>query len=399
MNITAEALKASKCLDKVVRVTQCIKTNNFNTNYNLYLKQENLQITGSFKIRGAYYKISKLTSQEKKLGVICASAGNHAQGVAYACNSLNIKATIVMPINAPLSKISATEKYGATVVLYGDNFDEAYEHAKKIQSETSAIFVEPFNDLDVIAGQATIAVEILNQIDDVDVILVPIGGGGLASGVSAYVKSINPQIKIIGVEARNVNSMQRSISEDKIICMQNVSSIADGISVKKPGNITFEYCKEYLDGIISVDEEEITSAILRCIEKEKSVIEAAGAVTLAAAMYHANDFEGKNVVCILSGGNIDVTMISKIIDRGLVKTGRKLSIGTLIKDTPGQLKLLIDLLSTLKCNIISITHDRSDIKSTPGNCYVEINLETSNQQHINKILKELENLNFTIFYN
>lgn len=389
--------EARHCLKDVLRETPCIETNEFKVNHKLYLKAECLQKTGAFKLRGAYYKIANLTDDQKAKGIICASAGNHAQGVAYAANLMDIQATIVMPKGAPLSKVEATKSYGVDILLYGDTFDEAYHKALEIQKETGATFIEPFNDLDIIHGQGTLGLEILDQVSDIDYVLVPIGGGGLAAGVASAIKAVNPNIKVYGVEALDANCMSQSLDSGNIVTLDKTVTLADGIAVKTPGTITYELCKKNIDKIISVTEEEITSAILQCMECEKLVVEGAGAVTLAAALYYNEDFKDKKVVAILSGGNIDVTLLSKIIDRGLVKTGRKLAFGTLVPDKPGHLAKLMSKVAEFNGNIISIQHDRSDIRSTPGNCYVEIAVETSNQKHINSIIKGLEDSGYIVY--
>lgn len=386
----AKVKEAQKVLDGVVDHTPLLKTSGLVSNYELYIKAENLQYTGAFKLRGAYYKMSELSAKEKERGVIAASAGNHAQGVAYAARKMGIPACIVMPKTAPISKVEATRKYGVEVVLAGDSFDEAYEKSLAIQKESGATYIEPFNDIDIICGQGTIALEILADLPDADVIFVPLGGGGLAAGIAATIKNINPDCQVYGVEASTAACMYQSFQEDCLCTLEDCQTIADGIAVKKPGDITYPLCKEYLDGILMVDEEEIASGVLAIMEDLKLVSEGAGAVAVTAALYQKIDLTDKKVVAILSGGNIDVTMIAKIIDRGLTKTGRKLAFGTTLPDRPGQLNKLLQLLSDLDANIISINHDRSHYMSTPDSCYVEISVETANQTHQHRIRKSLE---------
>ena len=388
--------EAKEVLTGVVDHTPLLRTNNLVSNYELFIKAENLQYTGAFKLRGAYYKMSQLSTQEKSRGVIAASAGNHAQGVAFAAEKMNIPATIFMPKTAPLSKIAATRAYGVTVVLEGNSFDEAYQAAKKMQAETNATFIEPFNDIDIISGQGTIALEILEDLPDVDVIFVPVGGGGLAAGLSATIKTLKPDCLVYGIESSTAASMHQSFKEGKIATLDNCHTIADGISVKSPGEISYGICKEHLDGILLVDDEEISSGVLAIMENLKLVAEGAGAVAVTAALYQTIDLTGKKVVALLSGGNIDVTMIAKIIDRGLSKTGRKFSFGTTIPDRPGALNQLLQLLSDLNANIVSINHNRSHYLSTPENCYVEISIETANHSHQHEIFTTLENRGYTL---
>ena len=392
---TLERVKdAKEVLDKVVDHTPLLKTNNLVSNYSLYIKAENLQYTGSFKLRGAYYKMAKLTESEKVKGVIAASAGNHAQGVAFAAEKMNIPACIFMPKTAPISKVEATRKYGVEVVLEGNSFDEAYQAAIKKQQQTQATFIEPFNDIDIISGQGSIALEILEDLPDVDIIFVPVGGGGLAAGIAATIKTLKPDCKVYGVEAKTAASMYASFQKNETSTIDNCFTIADGIAVKTPGTITYEICKQYLDGILLVDDEEISSGVLAIMENLKLVSEGAGAVAVTAALYQNIDLTDKKVVAILSGGNIDVTVIAKIMDRGLAKTGRKLSFGTTIPDRPGQLNQLLLLLSELNANIISINHNRSHHASTPHSCFVEISVETANHSHQHEILKTLEQNNY-----
>ncbi|MEJ8737714.1 threonine ammonia-lyase [Erysipelotrichaceae bacterium HCN-30851] len=357
---------------------------------NLWIKAENLQGTGAFKLRGAYNKLSSLTPEEREKGVIAASAGNHAQGVAYSCMKMGIKGTIVMPKTAPLSKIEATRSYGVTVELQGDTFNDAYEYAKNLQEITGAVFIEPFDDSYVIAGQGTIGLEILEKMNDVDTVIVPIGGGGLISGIAAAIKSLRPNCRVIGVQSEHAPSMKKSLEQNKMIKLENVSTIADGIAVKTPGNLTFELCRQYVDEVVTVSEEEIAAAILTLLEKMKMVAEGAGATSVAAAMFNKVDLENHKCVAVLSGGNIDVNLLSKIIDLGLVKTGRKAVINLNVIDKPGNLSRVIELISQTGANIISVNHNRIQNAILFNQCRVGIIIETNNQAHIDEVMRILK---------
>ncbi len=357
---------------------------------NLWIKAENLQGTGAFKLRGAYNKLSNLTPEEREKGVIAASAGNHAQGVAYSCMKMGIKGTIVMPKTAPLSKIEATRSYGVTVELQGDTFNDAYEYAKNLQEITGAVFIEPFDDPYVIAGQGTIGLEILEKMNDVDTVIVPIGGGGLISGIAAAIKSLRPNCRVIGVQSEHAPSMKESLEQNKMIKLENVSTIADGIAVKTPGNLTFELCKQYVDEVVTVSEEEIAAAILTLLEKMKMVAEGAGATSVAAAMFNKVDLENHKCVAVLSGGNIDVNLLSKIIDLGLMKTGRKAVINMNVIDKPGNLSRVIELISQTGANIISVNHNRIQNAILFNQCRVGIIIETNNQDHIDEVMRILK---------
>jgi len=362
----------------------------------IYLKMENLQKTGSFKIRGAYNKIAHLTPEEKQKGVIASSAGNHAQGVALSATLYGIKSTIVMPKHAPLSKVSATKSYGAQVVLHGSVYDEAYAKAKEIQQETGATFIHPFNDPYVIAGQGTIGLEIMEDFFDVDAVVVPIGGGGLISGISIAVKSINPKTKIIGVQTKNVPSMAESISNKKITTVEGAPTIADGIAVKTPGDLTFSIIQKYVDEIVTVDEDEIANAILLLLERAKVVSEGAGAVSVAAVLNRLNNYKNKKIVAVISGGNIDVNILARVIDKGLVKGGRKVFIDTFIPDRPGTLSKLLALIAETGANVLSVTHHRSSKDVLIGYAKVELELETADEEHVSKLKTILEENNYTI---
>jgi threonine dehydratase len=388
MQVTLQDIReAREILKSVVYKTGVVHNTTFSemSGNSVYLKMENLQKTGSFKLRGAFNKIAHLTDEEKRHGVIASSAGNHAQGVAMGATFYGIKSTIVMPKHAPLSKISATKSYGADVVLCGNVYDEAYAEARRLQKETGATFIHPFNDPQVIAGQGTIGLEILEDLPDADAIVVPIGGGGLISGVSIAAKSIKPGIKIIGVQSKNMPSMAESVENKKITTVDGTPTIADGIAVKTPGELTFSIIQKYVDNIITVDEDEIANAILLLLERAKVIAEGAGAVPVAAILNRMEDFRDKKIVALVSGGNIDVNILSRIIDKGLVKGGRKIFLDTLIQDRPGTLWRLLNLVAETGANVLSVTHNRSTRDVAIGYAKVELELETVNEEHIEKI--------------
>ncbi len=363
----------------------------------IYIKAENLQDTGSFKLRGAFYKIHSLSPEEKAKGVIACSAGNHAQGVAYSATKNKIKSVICMPAGAPLSKIEATKKYGAEVVLVNGVYDDAYKKAMDLSHSKGYTFAHPFDDERVIAGQGTIGLEILQQLPDVDVVVAPIGGGGLISGLAYAIKSIKPSCKVIGVQAENAPSMYNSIHSGNIETLDSVSTIADGIAVKQPGNLTFELCKKYVDEIVTVDEDEISTAILTLMETQKTVAEGAGATAIAAVMFDKIKTKNKKVCCVVSGGNIDVTTLSRVITKGLTKTGRITKISTSVVDKPGQLINLLNIISKLGANVISISHERDDEKSHVTTCIVNMTLETRDTKHVEKITSELIKKGYEVF--
>ena len=361
-----------------------------------YLKAENLQLTGSFKLRGGFYKISQLSEDERKRGVIACSAGNHAQGVALAAQRNGIKATICIPNGAPLAKIEATRSYGADVVLCPGVYDDAYNKALELQKEFGYTFVHPFDDPYVIAGQGTIGLEILDQLPDVDVVLVPVGGGGLVSGITSAIKQVRPECKVYGVEAAGAASMAYSLVDNKPLALSSVNTIADGIAVKKPGDLTFDICSKYVDGILTVTDSEIASAMLSLMEKHKLVSEGSGAAAIAAAAFNKLDLTGKKVVAVLSGGNVDVTMLSRIITRGLTKTGRIVNFTLEIPDRPGQLVSALSIISGVGANIVSVTHNREHADLDIGSCYVEFVLETKNSEHIQELFLALSQAGYTI---
>ena len=387
---------AKHVLKEVLRPTQVISAPKINPKGNVFLKTENLQITGSFKVRGAYYKISQLTEEEKSHGVIACSAGNHAQGVALAAQKNGIKAVICLPDGAPISKVEATRSYGAEICLVEGVYDDAYNKAIQLKEENNYTFIHPFDDENVIAGQGTIGLELIEQVPDLDAVVVPVGGGGLISGVAFALKSLNPNIKVYGVQASGAPSMVESLAENKIECLDSVSTIADGIKVKEPGEHTFEYCKKYVDDIITVTDDEVSSAILALIEQHKMIAEGAGAVSVAAVMFDKIPVEGKNVVCLVSGGNIDVTILSRVIKRGLLKSGRSDTLTIQLEDKPGQLKGVSEILAKLGGNVVSIHHERASEDSDITDCLLRIVLETRNFEHIQQIRKGLADAGFNI---
>ena len=388
--------RASYVLRDVVRKTDVIYAPKLAPGTELYLKTENLQITGSFKVRGSYYKMSKLSEEEKARGVVACSAGNHAQGVALSAQKNGIKAVICLPDGAPISKIEATKSYGAEVCLVEGVYDDAYEKALSLRDEEGYTFIHPFNDEDVIAGQGTIALEIADQLPDLDAVIVPIGGGGLISGIAYTIKSINPAVKVYGVQAAGAPSMFNSVRDKKIEELSAVSTIADGIAVKKPGDLTYEICSKYVDEIVTVSDDEISAAILALMERHKLVTEGAGAVAVAAAMFGKLPINGKKTVCVLSGGNIDVTILSRVIKRGLLMSGRTCQLTVELADKPGQLKNVSRIIADLGGNVISVHHERANEGSDVNGCYLRIMLETRNYEHINEIKSALVDFGFKL---
>lgn len=377
--------KASHVLRSVIRKTDLIHAPLVNPDSEIYLKTENLQITGSFKVRGAYYMMSQLTEEEKARGVIACSAGNHAQGVALAAAKNHIKSLICLPDGAPISKVEATKSYGAEVCMVNGVYDDAYQKALELKEEKNYTFVHPFDNEDVIAGQGTIGLEILEQMPDVEAVIVPIGGGGLISGVAFAIKNLNPNIKVYGVQASGAPSMRNSIRDGKIECLDHVSTIADGIAVKEPGEHTFQYVSQYVDEIVTVTDDEISAAILALIERQKLIAEGAGAASVAAAMFNKVPIQGKKTVCLVSGGNIDVTILSRVIKRGLLMSGRTSMLNIELLDKPGQLKLISEIIADMGGNVISIHHERANEGSDVNGCFLRITMETRDYNHIQQI--------------
>ena len=388
--------QASVVLKDIVRSTQIVSTSGITDNCELYLKPENLQYTGSFKLRGSGYKIAMLSDEEKAKGVIACSAGNHAQGVALAASKCGIKSLICLPDSAPISKVEATKGYGAEVCLVNGCYDDAYQRALELKDEMGYTFVHPFDDEDVIAGQGTVGLEIVNEFADVDAVIVPIGGGGLISGVAYAIKALKPSIKVYGVQAHGAPSMYNSVKHGSIECLKSVSTIADGIAVKQPGEHTYELIKNYVDDIALVTDDEIASAILALIEKQKMIAEGAGAVSIAAAMFNKFPLEGKKVVSLVSGGNIDVSILSRVIERGLMKSGRQTSLLIELIDKPGQLKDVSRIIADLGGNVTSVHHERNGATSDVNGCYLRIDMETRNYEHVQEITKALKNEGFKL---
>ena len=362
----------------------------------VFLKAENLQKTGAFKIRGAFNKIINLTEDERAKGVIAASAGNHAQGVALAASSAGIDSTIVMPEGAPVAKVKATKGYGADVILSGQNYDESYKTALKLQRERDLVFVHAFDDPYIIAGQGTIALEILEELPETEFIIVPIGGGGLISGIAAAAKSLKPSIKIIGVQAEGSASTYEARKRDEIVELESVCTIADGIAVKRTGELTFSMIQKYVDDIITVNDEEIAHAILTLLERSKFVVEGAGAVGAAALIYNKIDIQGRNAVVVISGGNIDANVISRIIEKGLVQSGRYIRLTTIIEDRPGTLHTLLKTVASTRANVISIFHDRLKQSVPLGRSELVLELETRDSNHVQELLQILRENGYQI---
>lgn len=386
---------AAFVLKDIIRKTDVIHAPELNPEADIILKTENLQVTGSFKVRGAAYKISQLSAEEKQRGVIACSAGNHAQGVALAATKAGAKSLICLPDNAPISKIEATKKYGADVCLVPGVYDDAYNKALELRDSEGYTFVHPFNDEDVIAGQGTIGLEILEQVPDVDAVIVPVGGGGLISGVAFAIKQLNPNVKVYGVQAAGAPSMVKSVKEGKLKKLASVSTIADGIAVKEPGDLTFDIVSQYVDELVTVTDDEIAAAILALIEQQKLCAEGAGAVSVAAAMFNKVPVAGKKVVCLVSGGNIDVTILSRVIDRGLLKSGRTLSIQVNLVDKPGQLQGVANCIADAGGNVTYINHEKATEDMSITDAYLRITMETKNFEHIDEILTALSDAGFT----
>ncbi len=380
---------AGDTLRKVVRKTDVILASSLSPDCELYLKTENLQLTGSFKVRGAYFKMFTLTEEERARGVVACSAGNHAQGVALAAEKFGIKATIFLPSVAPISKIEATRQYGADIIMTDGVYDDAYREALKYSEETGAVFLHPFDDEDVIAGQATLALEILDQLPDVEAIVVPVGGGGLISGVAFAVKAMKPSCRVYGVQAVGAASMWNSFHDGHIECLDSVSTFADGIAVKNPGSVTYEMCAKYVDDIVKVSDDETATAILTLMERQKLVAEGAGAVSVAAVMFDKLPIKGKKVCALVSGGNIDVNILSRVINRGLTTSGRLTNLTIELMDRPGQLKAVSALIADEGANVIRVEYSPGGENMDINGCYLHISMETRNHEHLQTIRKAL----------
>ena len=385
----ADVYRAAKQLEGVARKTRLIHSDYFSElcHNDVYLKPENLQHTGAFKLRGAYNKISQLTPEERVRGVITASAGNHAQGVAYAARKLGVKAVICMPATTPILKVEGTRALGAEVVLHGDGFDDAYAHSLELQKKHGYVYIHPFNDLQVLLGQGTTALEIIDALKDVDAILCPIGGGGFASGVALATKLVNPNVKVIGVEPENAACMKAALAADKVVTLDSADTVADGCAVKTAGTLTFEFCKKYLDDIITVSEIDIMNALLSLIEKHKLVAEGAGVLSLAALA--KLPFHDKKVVSIISGGNIDISTISALIDKALIARGRVFCFAVQLPDKPGQLLNVSRILAEENANVIKLDHDQTKVTDSFKKVVLTVTVETHNEQHIQKIIQAL----------
>lgn len=383
-------------LSKVLLKTSLIQSPIFSkeAGNEVYIKPENLQKTGSFKIRGAYNKITNLSDEEKKKGVIASSAGNHAQGVAYGAKESGIKAVIVMPKSTPLIKVESTKQYGAEVVLHGDVYDDAFKKAKELEEKEGYIFVHPFDDEDVIYGQGTIALEILEELPETDIILVPIGGGGLISGIACAAKILKPEIKIIGVEPDGAASAYEAIKEDKVVELKEANTIADGTAVKKIGNITFEYIKKYVDEIITVSDYELMEAFLLLVEKHKIIAENSGILSLAALKKLKE--KNKKVVSVVSGGNIDVLMISSMINKGLIRRDRIFNFSVNIPDKPGELAKVVDLIAQQGANVVKLEHNQFKNLSRFKDIELQITVETNGSEHIQKLTQAFEEKGYEI---
>lgn len=395
-----DIIDARKILQNVIKKTPLEYSNTFSkfTKCKLYLKEESLQKTGAFKVRGAYVKINALSNEQRKHGVIAASAGNHGQGVAYASSMQKIQCTIVMPANASPAKVSATRSYGAEVVLHGIVYDQSWEKAQEIAKEQGRTIIHAFDDPHVIAGNGTIGLEILEDLPDLDAVYLPIGGGGLAAGVAIAIKSKKPNVKVIGVQSKAFPAMKTSIEKGKIVETSNGSTIADGISVKHPGELTFEILNKYIDDIVTVSDNEIVKTMFLLMERAKLVVEPAGATGLAYLMSNGNPFKDKKVVTVLTGGNVDMYLLGQIVSKGLLETGRMLKISIQLVDRPGELKSVVDSIVANRVNIVEVLHDRLSQDVAVGKAKVTLSLETENDEHTKRLMKFLKknNIDFEV---
>ncbi|MEE0981485.1 MAG: threonine ammonia-lyase [Acutalibacteraceae bacterium] len=391
----SKVFDAQTVLKNIIRETNVVRAYGIAPDCELYLKPENLQITGSFKVRGSAYKIACLSEDEKKNGVIACSAGNHAQGVALAATKNGIKSLICLPDTAPISKVEATKGFGADVCLVEGCYDDAYKKALELEESEGYTFVHPFDDENVIAGQGTIALEILNDLDNIDAIVVPIGGGGLISGIAYTAKQIRPSVKVYGVQVSGAPSMYNSVKDGKIECLDSVQTIADGIAVKQPGENTYALVSEYVDEIALVTDDEVASAVLALIEKQKMIAEGAGATAVAAVMFDKFDLKGKRVVAVVSGGNIDVTSLSRVIDRGLLNSGRSSSLLIELIDKPGQLKDISRIIADCGGNVTGVHYEKGNTESVNG-CFLRIEMETRDYEHVKLIMQSLRDEGFKI---
>ena len=394
----ADVYSAAQHLEGIVKHTPLIHSDYFSeiSGCNVLLKPENLQHTGAFKLRGAYNKLSQLTPEQRAKGVITASAGNHAQGVAYAAQKLGIKAVICMPATTPILKVEGTRALGAEVVLYGDGIDDAYAHSLKLQKEKGYVYVHPFNDRDVLLGQGTTALEIVNDCRDIDAILVPIGGGGFASGVAVATKLANPDIKVIGVEPANAACMKAAFDQNKIVTLASSDTVADGCAVKTAGTLTYAFCRKYLDDIITVSEMEIMGALLSLVEKHKLIAEGAGVLSLAALTKLPAELKGKKIAAIISGGNIDISMISALIDKALIARSRVFCFAVQLPDKPGQLLNIARILAEQNANVIKLDHNQAKVTDSFKKVVLEVTCETHNEDHVQRIIAALNKEGYDI---
>ena len=391
-----EIFKAREVLKNIAVETQLVGPTHLSPDCEVYLKAECLQNTGSFKLRGAFNKISNLSDEEKQKGVIACSAGNHAQGVALGAAKNGIKSVICLPTTAPIAKVEATKSYGAEVCMVEGFYDDAYQKALELKDKYGYTFIHPFDDPLVIAGQGTIGLEILSQLPEVDAVVVPVGGGGLISGVAYAIKKMHPEIKVYGVQAEGAPSMKESLEKEDKIHLDKVQTIADGIAVKAPGDLTYQICKDYVDEIVTVNEDEIAAAILTLMEKQKMVSEGAGAVSLAAVLFDKLPVKGKKVVCVISGGNIDVNVLKRIITRGLLKSGRVVGLTFDLPDKPGPLAEITSIIAGLGGNVISVIHERASNYRDINSCLLHIEMETRNHEHVQEIKDALINAGYVI---
>ncbi len=387
---------AAFVLRDVARKTDLIEAPRLSSSAHVYLKTENLQVTGSFKVRGAYYKISQLSQEERDRGIVACSAGNHAQGVALAATHMGIRSVVCMPDSAPIMKVESTKRLGAEVCLVKNTYDDAHDKAVELQRETGMTFIHPYDDDEVIAGQGTIGLEILDQLEDVDAVVVPIGGGGLISGVAFAMKSLKPDVKVYGVQAEGAASMFNAFRDHKMETLESVSTFADGIAVKTPGDITFEMVEKYVDDVVTVTEDETAAAILALMENQKLVAEGAGAVSVAAVMFNKLPLAGKKVVCLVSGGNIDVNILSRVITRGLVMSGRNANLMIALVDKPGQLTQVSSIVSRCGGNVVNVHYDHADPNMAMNSCFLKLGLETRDQAQIEEIKKALTDEGFEL---
>ncbi|GAB1403194.1 threonine ammonia-lyase [Lentimicrobium sp.] len=388
----SDIIAAQSVLRNVIKETPLERSKSFSSmsGAEVFLKLENLQTTGSFKVRGAYYKIANLTQEERSKGVLCASAGNHAQGVAYAASALGVKSTVFMPVFAPPLKVIATRSYGAEVILSGETFDDAFNAALEYQKETGATFVHPFNDFYIIAGQGTIGLEIFDQFRDVTDVVIPIGGGGLIAGMAIAMKQLNPKIRIIGVESEGAQSMKSSVEAGKPLLLNSVDTIADGIAVKSPGNLTFEAAGQWVDELLVVNDAEIARTAYLLLQRAKILAEPAGVAAMAAVLYRKYDFSGRKVVPVISGGNINMSILEQILEKGVMDEGYRARISVLIPDQAGKLKSIITVLEQMKANIHEISHERSIISVPIGYVETTITFNLQDTTQLPTILAELE---------